>query len=73
MEMMSQIAKYFRCEFFKCQMPDLLRKSMDWFLYDNGLRHERVKLYFLVLSFTRQNSKYANTKIIYFKFSVSSS
>ena len=19
------------------------RKSMDWFLYDNGLRHERVK------------------------------
>ena len=22
---------------------DLLRKSMDWFLYDNGLRHERVK------------------------------
>ena len=23
----------------------LLRKSMDWFLYDNRLRHERVKLY----------------------------
>ena len=23
---------------------DLLRKSMDWLLYDNGLRHERVKL-----------------------------
>ena len=23
---------------------DLLRKSMDWFLYDNGLRHERVKI-----------------------------
>ena len=22
---------------------DLLRKSMDWFLYDNELRHERVK------------------------------
>ena len=22
---------------------DLLRKSMDWFLYDNGLRHERGK------------------------------
>ena len=21
---------------------DLLRKSMDWFLYDIGLRHERV-------------------------------
>ena len=21
----------------------IYRKSMDWFLYDNGLRHERVK------------------------------
>ena len=21
----------------------VLRKSMDWFLYDNGLRHERIK------------------------------
>ena len=21
---------------------DMLRKSMDWFLYDIGLRHERV-------------------------------
>ena len=26
------------------QSIDLLRKSVDWFLYDNGLRHERVKL-----------------------------
>ena len=25
------------------QSIHLLRKSMDWFLYDNGLRHERVK------------------------------
>ena len=23
----------------------LLRKSMDWFLYDIGLRHERVKFW----------------------------
>ena len=23
-------------------ITNLLRKSMDWFLYDNGLRHERV-------------------------------
>ena len=23
---------------------DLFYKTMDWFLYDNGLRHERVKL-----------------------------
>ena len=27
------------------QSIDLLRKSMDWFLYDNGLRHERVKMF----------------------------
>ena len=25
------------------QSIHLLRKSMDWFLYDNGCRHERVK------------------------------
>ena len=23
---------------------DLLRKSMDWFLYESGLRHEKVKV-----------------------------
>ena len=28
---------------YRNQSTDLLRKSMDWFLYDNGLRHERVK------------------------------
>ena len=27
------------------QSIDLLGKSMDWFLYDNGLCHKRVKLY----------------------------
>ena len=27
------------------QPTDLLCKSMDWFLYDNGLRHERVNKY----------------------------
>ena len=31
------------------QFIDLLLKSMDWFLYDNGLRQERVK----GLSFTK--------------------
>ena len=25
------------------QSTDLWSKSVDWFLYDNGLRHERVK------------------------------
>ena len=28
---------------YRNQSIDLLRKSLDWFLYDNGLRHERVK------------------------------
>ena len=28
---------------YRNQSIDLLRKSMDWFLYDNGLRHERLK------------------------------
>ena len=28
---------------YRNQSMDLLRKSMDWFLYDNDLRHERVK------------------------------
>ena len=36
------------------QSIDLLCKSMDWFLYDNGLRHERVNLvlYFLLLYYS---------------------
>ena len=28
---------------YRNQSIDLLRKSVDWFLYDNGLRHKRVK------------------------------
>ena len=28
---------------YRNQFIYLLRKSMDWFLYDNGLRHERLK------------------------------
>ena len=28
---------------YRIQSIDLLCKSMDWFLYDSGLRHERVK------------------------------
>ena len=33
---------------YRNQSIDLLDKSMDWFLYDNGVRHERVKLEFSV-------------------------
>ena len=29
---------------YRNQSIDLLFKSMDWFLYDNGLHHERVKV-----------------------------
>ena len=29
---------------YRNQPIDFLRKSVDWFLYDNGLRHERVKI-----------------------------
>ena len=29
----------------------LLRKSMDWFLYDNGLRHEGFKEYLFIRCF----------------------
>ena len=29
---------------YKNQSIDLLLKSMDWFLYDNGLCHERVNI-----------------------------
>ena len=28
---------------YRNQSTDLLRKSMDWFLFGKGLRHERVK------------------------------
>ena len=31
---------------YRNQSIDLLCKSMDWFLYDIGLRHERVKVIF---------------------------
>ena len=30
---------------YRNQSIDLLRKSMDWFLYDIGLRQERVKIF----------------------------
>ena len=29
---------------YRNQSVDLASKSMDWFLYDNGLRHEIVKI-----------------------------
>ena len=34
---------WWRLLWYRNQSTDLLCKKMDWFLYDNGLRHERVK------------------------------
>ena len=30
---------------YRNQSINLLPKSMDWFLYDNGLPHERIKVF----------------------------
>ena len=38
---------------YRIQSTDLRSKSMDWFLYDNGLRHERVKIFNFVISFSK--------------------
>ena len=44
---------------YRNQYINLLRKSMNWFLYDNGLRHERVKvkLFLSLTHFTSTNQK----------------
>ena len=34
---------WWRALSYRNQSIDLRSRSMDWFLYDNGLRHERVK------------------------------
>ena len=34
---------------YRNQSIDLLPKSMDWFLYDIGLHHERIKQFVIVL------------------------
>ena len=69
---------------YRNQSIDLLRWSMGWFLYDNGLRHERVKgggtwdYYFLIafgqwcLSFRLKDSLISNkiwkNQLVYFIF-----
>ena len=43
---------------YRKQSIDFLRKSMDWFLYDNGLRLERVKDFscdIMRFNFTQRN------------------
>ena len=41
---------------YRNQSIDFLRESMDWFLYDNGLRHERVKQF----EYNKDTSEYHN-------------
>ena len=41
---------------YKNQSTDLRSKSMNWFLYDNGLRHERVKYRFSKINFLHTSS-----------------
>ena len=43
---------------YRNQSIDLRSKSMDWFLYDNGFRHERVKAEF-VGNFSRSLPNFA--------------
>ena len=42
---------------YRNQSIDLRSKSMDWFLYDIGLRHERVNSVILIMSKKRCQSK----------------
>ena len=39
---------------YRNQSIDLRSKSMDWFLYDNGPRHERVKIWRFGFYFSNQ-------------------
>ena len=47
----------------------LQSKSMDWFLYDRNLRHERVKIFFqltlVILLYSILNLLLANGPILY--------
>ena len=52
---------------------------MDWFLYDNGLRHERVKMFInfndfssfveiILFSFNLQNTKWSKKLLLMLKY-----
>ena len=46
---------------YRNQFIDLLWKSMGWFLYDNGLRHERVKIILKKIHFVRPHFYFCST------------
>ena len=41
---------------YRNQSIDLLCKSVDWFLYDNGFRHERVNILFILSTMVSKSS-----------------
>ena len=45
------------CKICYVKKKSLQSKSMDWFLYDNGLRHERVKYFTLTQHIENQAMK----------------
>ena len=49
---------------YRNQSIDLLRKSIDWFLYHNGLRHERVN--FKIYDVINWETINCNTHIAYY-------
>ena len=49
---------------YKNQTIDLGSKSIGWFLYDNGLRHERVKPRFLQIRFFENLVSYLSVLVI---------
>ena len=52
---------------YRNQSIDLQSTSMDWFLYDNGLRHERVKQMVQYLNIWRLLRKFPGS-IIFFSY-----
>ena len=49
---------------YRNQSIDLQSKSMDWFLYDNGFCHERVRILSLNSSFSKRGTKKQSRNIL---------
>ena len=57
---------------YKNQSMDLLCKSMDWFLYDNGPRHERAKgMWHVFAHYVRRDMNYQVSLTLSWRRSVS--
>ena len=53
---------------YRNQPIDLLCKSMDWFLYDNGLRHERVNSFHVSSLYFVSVISHTNCPYMYLSF-----